>query len=105
MLRIILGLISFHCLLFLFSGLLACCVVVFSYPVRWPSICLTHEFGITLVMVFTLSHNCQYVTTYLVSLYDRESGWTLGVLIKLGREDDSMGRQQQPVPKPQPYCL
>ena len=83
------NLFIFNVFWFLFSGLP--CVVVFSYPVRRHFTCFTHEFAIIFpfLVFLCLSKNC----FSQVSLKDKESGRTLGVLMKLGRKDDLMWGQ------------
>ena len=79
--RFLFWLLSFFC--FHFFGL--ACVVVFSYPVRRNFTCLTLEFAFVLS-----SFVSQSVTTesQYLSIIGKESGRTLGVLMKLGRKDD-----------------
>ena len=65
-------------------------VVVLSYPVRQHLICLPRIFSVWFSSVQ------RSVTTEFSSLYDGESGRTLGVLLtSLGRKNGLIRRQQQ----------
>ena len=64
-------------------------VVVLSYPVRQHLICLPWIFSVWFSSVQ------RSVTTEFSSLYDGESGRTLGVLLSFGRKNGLIRRRQQ----------